>query len=55
MKPVRSILDSKFKYTNAASTDIRKTFERAREEMRSDAERRKQSEKDHKLISMRKR
>lgn len=28
-----SILDPKFKYTNAVSTDIRKTFRRARKEM----------------------
>lgn len=30
MKPTRSILSKDFKYTNAASTDIRKTFERIR-------------------------
>lgn len=30
---MKSILDPDFKYTNAASTDIRKTFERVRAEM----------------------
>lgn len=29
----KSLLDPKFKYTNAVSTDIRKTFRRARKEM----------------------
>jgi hypothetical protein len=28
----KSILDSEFKYRNAASTDVRKTFERIRRE-----------------------
>ena len=42
MKPVRSILDSKFKYTNAASTDIRKTFERARQKIEQDKAAREQ-------------
>jgi hypothetical protein len=31
----KSILDSDFKYRNAASTDVRKTFERIRREQRS--------------------
>lgn len=30
MKPPRSVFDPKFKYTPAASTDIRKTFRKAR-------------------------
>lgn len=30
MKPPRSLLDPKFVYVNAASTDIRKTFAEAR-------------------------
>lgn len=29
-----SILDPKFKYTNSAATDIRKTFRRAKQEMK---------------------
>lgn len=29
-----SILDPKFKYTNAVSTDIRKTFRRAKKDMK---------------------
>ena len=36
----RSILDPEFKYRNAASTDVRKTFERIRREQRLDEERR---------------
>jgi len=32
MKPARSILDPAFKYTNAASTDIRKTWAKYRRE-----------------------
>lgn len=34
----RSILDPKFKYTPAASTDIRKTFARVRREMKARAQ-----------------
>ena len=30
---MKSILDKDFRYTNAASTDIRKTFAKARREM----------------------
>jgi hypothetical protein len=36
----KSILDPEFKYRNAASTDVRKTFERIRKEQRLDDERR---------------
>jgi hypothetical protein len=36
----KSILDPEFKYRNAASTDVRKTFERLRKEQRVDQERR---------------
>jgi hypothetical protein len=35
----KSILDPEFKYRNAASTDVRKTFERIRKEQRLDDER----------------
>lgn len=35
MKPTKSILDPSFKYTNAAQTDIAKTFARVRREMRA--------------------
>lgn len=31
---MKSILDPKFRYVNAASTDLRKTFARIRKEMR---------------------
>lgn len=30
MKPPRSILDQRFKYRNAANTDVRRTFRKAR-------------------------
>lgn len=36
----KSILDPEFKYRNAASTDVRKTFERIRREQRLEQERR---------------
>lgn len=32
MKPTKSLLDSTFRYTNAASTDLAKTFARVRRE-----------------------
>jgi len=32
---MKSILDPTFKYTSSANTDIRKTFERVRREMRA--------------------
>jgi hypothetical protein len=37
----KSILDPEFKYRNAASTDVRKTFERIRREQRLEEERRR--------------
>jgi hypothetical protein len=36
----KSILDPEFKYRNAASTDVRKTFERIRREQGIEQERR---------------
>ena len=33
-----NILDPKFRYTPASKTDIRKTFKRAREQMKEQAE-----------------
>lgn len=36
---MKSILDPTFHYTPAASTDLRKTFQRVRREMRREAER----------------
>jgi hypothetical protein len=36
----KSILDPEFKYRNAASTDVRKTFERIRREQQIDTKRR---------------
>jgi hypothetical protein len=34
MKPTKSILDKSFRYVPSASTNIRKTFERIRNEMK---------------------
>jgi hypothetical protein len=42
----KSILDPEFKYRNAASTDVRKTFERIRREQRVEEERRFNSTND---------
>lgn len=36
----KSILDPEFKYRNAASTDVRRTFERIRKEQRLEQDRR---------------
>lgn len=36
----KSILDPEFKYRNAASTDVRKTFDRIRKEQRLEQDRR---------------
>jgi len=36
----KSVLESKFKYRNAVSTDVRKTFERARREQQLAKQRR---------------
>lgn len=47
-KPRISILDRRFKYRNAANTDVRRTFERARQALR-------QVEKSHQVVPMRKR
>jgi hypothetical protein len=33
MKPARSILDPAFRYRPSHATDVRKTFERARQEL----------------------
>lgn len=37
IEPSIHILDSRFKYVNAASTDIRKTFERIRAQQAAEA------------------
>lgn len=37
MKPAVSILNPKFKYTNSASTDLRATFARVREQQQKAA------------------
>lgn len=34
MKPAKSILDKSFRYRTAAQTDVRKTFERIRRQMK---------------------
>lgn len=34
---MKSLLDPSFRYTNSASTDLRKTFARIRREMRQEA------------------
>ena len=43
-KPSKSILDPTFKYRSAASTDVRKTFERIRRQQRQDERRTQSSE-----------
>lgn len=42
---MKSILDPSFKYTSSANTDIRKTFARARREMRKEKEAQEQQAK----------
>lgn len=39
----KSILDPEFKYRNAASTDVRKTFERIRRELRVEDQRKSEA------------
>jgi hypothetical protein len=41
---MKSILDPSFKYANAASTDLRKTFARVRRDLREKEERKKEAE-----------
>ena len=43
----KSILDPEFKYRNAASTDVRKTFERIRKEQRVEQERKINGTKEY--------
>lgn len=43
----KSILDPEFKYRNAASTDVRKTFERIRREQRVKEQAAASSEAEH--------
>jgi hypothetical protein len=43
-KPPKSILDPSFKYRSAASTDVRKTFDRIRRQQRQDERRTQSSE-----------
>jgi hypothetical protein len=38
MKPMKKITDPTFKYTCAADTNIRKTFDRVRKEMKQEQE-----------------
>lgn len=42
----KSILDPDFKYRNAASTDVRETFERIRREQRLEEEERRYSQNE---------
>lgn len=55
MKPPRSILDKSFTYRNAASTDIRETFERIRREQKAkeEQEQRNAAEAERKTIALR--
>ena len=48
----KSILDRQFKYHNAVSTDIRKTFERIRREQQLEREHRDQKQPSGKLVKM---
>ena len=46
----KSVLDPKFKYRNALSTDVRKTFERARREQQLERERRAEQQANAKIV-----
>jgi len=46
---MKSLLDKDFKYTPAASTDIRKTFERIRQKLEDD-KRKKEEEKHNRIL-----
>ena len=46
----KSVLDPKFKYRNAISTDVRKTFERARREQQLQQQSRSDQQANAKLV-----
>jgi hypothetical protein len=54
MKPPVSILNPAFRYTNAAKTDLRKTFARIRYEQEQEARRLAQSAKQAEVVPLRK-